>query len=199
MDAKNNNDNIAKTPTDREEWIAVRRSALYDYFNLPEKNKAEAEALFDKMRALTAECADQGEFETRLAQSPLNKEYTDLFTKNSRHVKTGVGMGGKKGLYAGLAGSMAANSAVNIGKQQLRNRARGWLINALPDEVSDWLIYNGITYPCSAKSKPSSTSRTRCAAGLARNRMSASASSVPPKKKRQRLKTMAQIRIIKTS
>ena len=124
MDAKNNNDNIAKAPTDREEWIAVRRSALYDYFNLPEKNKAEAEALFDKMRALTAECADQGEFETRLAQSPLNKEYTDLFTKNSRHVKTGVGMGGKKGLYAGLAGSMAANSAVNIGKQQLRNRAR---------------------------------------------------------------------------
>lgn len=81
MDAKNNNDNIAKAPTDREEWIAVRRSALYDYFNLPEKNKAEAEALFDKMRALTAECADQGEFETRLAQSPLNKEYTDLFTK----------------------------------------------------------------------------------------------------------------------
>ena len=73
MDAKNNNDNIAKAPTDREEWIAVRRSALYDYFNLPEKNKAEAEALFDKMRALTAECADQGEFETRLAQSPLNK------------------------------------------------------------------------------------------------------------------------------
>lgn len=147
MDAKNNNDNIAKAPTDREEWIAVRRSALYDYFNLPEKNKAEAEALFDKMRALTAECTDQGEFETRLAQSPLNKEYTDLFTKNSRHVKTGVGMGGKKGLYAGLAGSMAANSAVNIGKQQLRNRARGWLINALPDEVSDWLIYKWYNIP----------------------------------------------------
>lgn len=132
---------------DREAWIAVRRNALYDYFNLPEKSKAEAEAVFDKMRALAAECPDQGVFETRLVQSPVNQEYIDLFTKNSRHVKMGAGMGGKKGLFAGVAGSMAANSAVNIGKQQLRNRARGWLINALPDELSDWLIYKWYNVP----------------------------------------------------
>ena len=147
MEKQNNNDNINSPQSDREAWIAVRRNALYDYFNLPEKNKAEAEAVFDRMRALAAECPDQGAFETRLAQSPINKDYIDLFTKNSRHVNMGAGFGGKKGLYSGLAGSMAANSAVNIGKQQLRNRARGWLVNALPDELSDWLIYKWYNVP----------------------------------------------------
>lgn len=144
MEEQNNRDNTACPQTDREAWIAVRRNALYDYFNLPDMRKAEAEAVFDKMRALAAECPDQGVFETRLAQSPISREYTDLFTKNSRHVRmdTGVG-GGKKSFYAGVVG----NSAVGIGKQQLRNRARGWLVNALPDELSDWLIYKWYNVP----------------------------------------------------
>ena len=60
MEKPNNNGNITSPQSDREAWIAVRRNALYDYFNLPEKNKAEAEAVFDRMRALAAECPDQG-------------------------------------------------------------------------------------------------------------------------------------------
>ena len=148
MEELNDNTNIEKTKVNKEDWIAVRRNSLYDYFNLPEKNKAEAEAVFDKMRALAADCPDQGVFETRLLQSPVNREYMDLFTKNSRHVRMGAGMGGGKSSFFGsLAGNVAGNSAVNIGKQQLRNRARGFLVNALPDELSDWLIYKWYNIP----------------------------------------------------
>lgn len=143
MDDKNRNNSI-----DRESWIAVRRNSLYDYFNLSEKNKAEAEAVFDKMRALAAECPDQSAFETKLMQSPVNQEYIDLFTKNSRHVKMGAGIGGGKGSFFGsLAGNVVGNSAMNIGKQQLRNRARGFLVNALPDELSDFFIYRWYNIP----------------------------------------------------
>lgn len=73
MEKQNNNGNITSPQSDREAWIAVRRNALYDYFNLPDKHKAEAEAVFDKMRALAAECPDQCVFETRLVQSPINR------------------------------------------------------------------------------------------------------------------------------
>ena len=73
MEEQNHNSNTGSRQVDREAWIAVRRNALYDYFNLPDKHKAEAEAVFDKMRALAAECPDQCVFETRLVQSPINR------------------------------------------------------------------------------------------------------------------------------
>ena len=147
MEEQNHNSNTGSRQVDREAWIAVRRNALYDYFNLPDKRKAEAEGVFDKMRALATECPDQGVFETRLAQSPINQEYIDLFTRTSRHVKLASGTSGKRGLFTGVACNAVGRSAVDIGRQQLRNRARGWLVNALPDEVSDWLIYKWYNIP----------------------------------------------------
>ena len=43
----------------------------------------------------------------------------------------------------GMAANTAKTSAANI----VRNQARSWLINALPDEVSDWLIYRWYKVP----------------------------------------------------
>lgn len=128
---------------DKEMWLKARINALYDYFDLPEKAKAEAEECFDGMRKLAAECNDQGEFETRLSGSPLTEQYNGLFTKFSKYVKLPEGTPGK----ADVVKSIAVNTAASSVKTIAQNKAKSILINALPDEVSNWLIYRWNNVP----------------------------------------------------
>lgn len=127
----------------RENWIAVRRNSLYDYFNLPPQAKEEAERVLDGMLKLAEECKDQGEFETRLAASPLSQEYNNLFQRFAKYVKMPDGTPSQAGVIKGMAAHSAKSSVRSI----VRNQARSWLINALPDEVSDWLIYKWYNVP----------------------------------------------------
>lgn len=127
----------------KENWIAVRKNSLYDYFNLPPQAKEQAERVFDDMLKLAEECKDQAEFETRLASSPLTQEYNSLFQRFSKYVKMPDGMPSQTDVIKVMAANTAKTSVANI----VRNKARSWLINALPDEVSDWLIYKWYNVP----------------------------------------------------
>lgn len=124
-------------------WIAVRKNSLYDNFNLPPQAKEQAERIFDGMLKLAGECNDQAEFETRLASSPLTQEYNSLFQRFSKYVKMPDGMPSQTDVIKGMATNTAKTSVATI----VRNQARSWLINALPDEVSDWLIYRWYKVP----------------------------------------------------
>ena len=64
---------------EKEAWLQVRIDSLYNYFDLPPQAQAQAEQVFDGMRQLANECSDQGQFELRLAASPLSKQYTDRY------------------------------------------------------------------------------------------------------------------------
>lgn len=127
----------------KENWIAIRRSSLYDYFDLPPQAKEQAERVFNGMLQLAEECKDQAEFETRLAASPLSQEYNRLFQRFSKYVKMPEGTPSQTDVVKGIAANTAKSSALNI----VRNQARSLLINALPDEVSDWLIYRWYKVP----------------------------------------------------
>ena len=127
----------------KENWIAVRKSSLYDNFNLPPQAKEQAERIFDGMLKLAEECKDQAEFETWLASSPLTQEYNSLFQRFSKYVKMPDGMPSQTDVIKGMATNTAKTSVATI----VRNQARSWLINALPDEVSDWLIYRWYKVP----------------------------------------------------
>lgn len=128
---------------DTEQWIAVRKSSLYDNFNLPPQAKAEAEEVFDGMRRLADESQDQADFEKRLAVSPLNSQYCALFSRFAKYVKLPEGVPTQSAMVKGVVSGAARSSVKSIAT----NRARSILINALPDEVADWLIYrwNNVT------------------------------------------------------
>ena len=68
-------------------YSATRRTLLTDYYDLPAHEQANDETLFAQMDALANECADQGEFEKRLAASPLTGKYTDLLTRLAPYAK----------------------------------------------------------------------------------------------------------------
>ena len=128
---------------EKEAWLQVRIDSLYNYFDLPPQAQAQAEQVFDGMRQLANECSDQGQFEQRLAASPLSKQYTDLFTKFAKYVKLPEGTPTKGDVVKGIVADTAASSA----KPFVRDRARRARINALPDEISNWLIYRWHNIP----------------------------------------------------
>ena len=128
---------------DKEVWLSARKSSLYDYFDLPPASKAEAEECFDGMRKLAEECADQAEFETRLSTSPLTEQYNSLFSKFSKYVKMPEGTP----TQADVAKDIALNTAKSSVKSIATNKLKSIIINALPDEVSDWLIYRWNNIP----------------------------------------------------
>lgn len=128
---------------DKESWIAVRKSSLYDNFNLPMQAKAEAEDIFDGMRRLADESHDQADFENRLAVSSLNMQYSALFSRFEKYVKLPEGTPTQGEMIKGVVSDTAKSSVKSI----VINRARSIFISALPDEVTDWLIYrwNNVT------------------------------------------------------
>lgn len=61
--------------------IEGRKNAITSAYNLNDKQKKEVDDLFAEMEKLGMEAKDSGDFETKLAASPLNQQYIDLFTK----------------------------------------------------------------------------------------------------------------------
>lgn len=61
--------------------IESRKNAIINTYELSASEKEEVNNLFSKIEQLGMESKDSGEFETKLAASPLNQEYIDLFTK----------------------------------------------------------------------------------------------------------------------
>ncbi len=61
--------------------IDGRKNAIINTYELNDQQKKEVDDLFARIEALGKESKDSSDFETKLANSPLNQEYIDLFTK----------------------------------------------------------------------------------------------------------------------
>lgn len=59
--------------------IDTRRESLENYFLVPADRREEIDAIFGEMEALGETCSDAAEFEQKLAASPVNQKYMDLF------------------------------------------------------------------------------------------------------------------------
>ncbi len=65
--------------------IMGRKNGIFSVYDVKDKKLLkEIDDLFDKMMDLGKSCTDVMDFETKLASSPLNQAYIDLFTKISQ-------------------------------------------------------------------------------------------------------------------
>ena len=59
--------------------VDTRRDSLEQYFLIPDDRREEIDGIFAEMEALAETCKDTAEFEQKLAASPINQKYMDLF------------------------------------------------------------------------------------------------------------------------
>ena len=123
--------------------ISTRREALHDHYNLPAGAQAKVDGLFRRMEELGATCRDQAEFETKLTASPLNDEYMALFTEFAPYVKTPDNVPTNEE----YVGNVAKGHAKSIAENRLENSVKGAIVNALPNEITDWKTYGIYNIP----------------------------------------------------
>ncbi|MBR6505926.1 hypothetical protein IKT18_03810 [Candidatus Saccharibacteria bacterium] len=64
-----------------KQGIEARKNAIFAAYDVKGDALKKVEKLFSEMEKLGASCKDVGEFESKLAASPLNQQYLDLFTE----------------------------------------------------------------------------------------------------------------------
>ena len=67
--------------------IDGRRMAFSSAYELTDVYKKKVDELFKRIEEFGNNCSDAMDFETKFASSPLNKEYTDLFTEVAQNCK----------------------------------------------------------------------------------------------------------------
>ena len=67
--------------------IEGRKMAFSSAYELTDTYKKKVDELFKKIENFGKDCTDAMDFETKFAASPLNKEYTDLFTEVAQNCK----------------------------------------------------------------------------------------------------------------
>ncbi len=67
--------------------IEGRKMAFSSCYELTDVFKKKIDELFKKINELGETCKDAMDFETKFAASPLNSEYTNLFTEVSQNCK----------------------------------------------------------------------------------------------------------------
>lgn len=72
---------------EKKQWLSVRRSTLTDYYDLPADKAEQAEQMFRQMEELAETCADQGEFEQKMLNSPLQQDYVGFVAACAPFVK----------------------------------------------------------------------------------------------------------------
>lgn len=68
--------------------IDGRKAAFENTYELDADAKKKIDALFKEIEALGKSCKDSPDFESKLAASPLNQKYIDLFTEISKTCKS---------------------------------------------------------------------------------------------------------------
>ena len=68
--------------------INGRKAAFENTYELTPDAKKKIDTLFEKIEALRLECKDSPDFEAKLAASPLNQEYINLFTELAQTCKS---------------------------------------------------------------------------------------------------------------
>ena len=67
--------------------IDGRRMAFSSAYELTDAYKKKVDELFKRIEDFGKDCTDAMDFETKFMSSPLNKEYTDLFTEVATNCK----------------------------------------------------------------------------------------------------------------
>ena len=67
--------------------IDGRRMAFSSAYELTDVYKKKVDELFKKIEEFGKDCSDAMDFETKFMASPLNTEYTNLFTEVSQKCK----------------------------------------------------------------------------------------------------------------
>ncbi len=70
-----------------KQCIDGRKLAFSSAYELTDVYKKKVDELFKRIEDFGKDCKDAMEFETKFAASPLNKEYTDLFTEVASNCK----------------------------------------------------------------------------------------------------------------
>ena len=70
-----------------KQCIDGRKLAFSSAYELNDNYKKKVDELFKKIEEFGMTCSDAMDFETKFAASPLNKEYTDLFTEVATNCK----------------------------------------------------------------------------------------------------------------
>ena len=68
--------------------IDGRKAAFENAYELTPDAKKKIDTLFKKIEALGKECKDSPDFEAKLAASPLNQDYINLFTELAQTCKS---------------------------------------------------------------------------------------------------------------
>lgn len=119
---------------DIERSIAVRKRAIYDYYNLPPEALEQAETVFKRMEEMAQKSVNQDSFEQEYAISTLNDEYNDLFQKfepYNRHKKT-QSMPSKSINFSNLR-SILGN------QQNPKTTIKQIIFKLLPDNWTHWI------------------------------------------------------------
>ena len=101
--------------------IESRKNAIFAAYNVEGELLKRVEALFAEMEKLGTSCKDVGDFEAKLAASPLNQKYLDLFTEIATNsmVKTSAPKTSTKGIGKMVAGGVVAGVAESAAEQAL--------------------------------------------------------------------------------
>ena len=67
--------------------IEGRRMAFSSAYDLTDVYKKKVDELFKRIEEFGKDCTDAMDFETKFMASPLNKEYTDIFTEVAQNCK----------------------------------------------------------------------------------------------------------------
>jgi hypothetical protein len=102
--------------------IESRRNAIFAAYDVKGELLKKVEALFAEMEKLGASCKDVGDFEAKLAGSPLNQKYLDLFTEIATNstAKTAAPKASGAGVGKMVAGGIVAGVAESAAEQALR-------------------------------------------------------------------------------
>ena len=117
---------------EKKQWLDVRRKTLTDYYDLPVQVAEQAEEMFNRMEELAEKCADQGDFEKQMLDSPLQKEYTDFIVKCAAYVKKPKEAQGPDKF------STMAEVATDRAKQEAEMTAKKMLNEHLPIDGYNW-------------------------------------------------------------
>lgn len=108
--------------------IKSRKDAIFAAYDVKGELLKKTEALFLEMEKLGASCKDVGDFEAKLAASPLNQQYLNLFTEiATKSVRSDVAKGAAIGAVKSAAEQALRNvvptrAAVN---QKITDKLRG--------------------------------------------------------------------------
>ncbi|MDL2220809.1 hypothetical protein LJC55_03990 [Eubacteriales bacterium OttesenSCG-928-N14] len=129
--------------------IQSRLDAIVNYYDICGEVEKKVNDLFERMRQFGMTCNDQADFEIRFGESPLYGEYMNLFSELAAYIKPAEGAP----TLQQQTDEVLLHNASSAVKQNINSAIKGAVVNAVPNEVSDWMIYRENNIPIYAELK----------------------------------------------